>query len=63
MHSCCVPYDLDNNHVIDIFDVVAGLEYLSEGKEIHNEECTVRNHKIDLVDLLTLINKIGANEV
>ena len=30
----CTSYNLDNNTAIDIFDVVAGLEYLSEGKEI-----------------------------
>jgi len=64
-YSCCVPYDLDNNHVIDIFDVVTGLEYLSdERNQIFNEECSARDKvKIDFIDLLTLISKIGADEI
>jgi len=65
-HTCinCVPFDLDGNQDIDIFDVVAGFEHLSEGKSISNEGCTARDqHEIDLFDLLTLIDKIGTNQI
>ncbi|CEG11965.1 hypothetical protein MSIBF_A1820006 [groundwater metagenome] len=65
-HTCinCVSFDLDSNNVKDIFDVVAGLEHLSEGKSISNEGCTARNQsEIDLFDLLTLIDKIGTNQI
>ncbi|CEG12610.1 hypothetical protein MSIBF_A2520005 [groundwater metagenome] len=56
--------NLDSNNVKDIFDVVAGLEHLSEGKSISNEGCTARNQsEIDLFDLLTLIDKIGTNQI
>jgi len=59
--SHCNPYDLDNNHVIDIFDVVTGLEYLSgERNLIFNEECSRGiDEKFDFIDLLTLISKMG----
>jgi len=66
-YTSCVPYDLDNNHVIDIFDVVAGLEYLSGERnesEIFNKECSGRiSEKFDFIDLLTLISKIGTDEI
>jgi len=65
-HGCinCVPFDLDGNNVKDIFDVVAGLEHLSEGKNISNEGCTAKDgHEINLFDLLTLIDKIGTNQI
>ena len=63
-HQCCTQYDFDNNAAVDIFDVVAGLEHLSEGKEIYNQGCTARDHnEIDLFDLLTLIDKIGTNQI
>jgi len=63
--SLCNPYDLDNNHVIDIFDVVTGLEYLSgERNEIFNEEFSGGiDEKFDFIDLLILISKIGTNEI
>ena len=65
-HGCinCVPFDLDGNNVKDIFDVVAGLEHLSEGKNISNEGCTAKDgHEINLFDLLTLIDRIGTNTI
>jgi len=65
--SLCNPYDLDNNHVIDIFDVVTGLEYLSGERnenEIFNKECSGGiDGKFDFIDLLTLISKIVTNEI
>jgi len=66
-YSCCVSYDLDNNHVIDIFDAVTGLEYLSGERnesEIFNKECSKGiDGKFDFIDLLTLISKIGTDEI
>ncbi|MDI6730382.1 MAG: transglutaminase domain-containing protein, partial [Candidatus Altarchaeum sp.] len=65
-HTCinCVPFDLDGNNVKDIFDIVAGLEHLSKGKSISNEGCNARNQlEIDLFDLLSLIDKIGTNQI
>jgi len=64
-YSCCVPYDLDGNGNVDIFDVVTGLEYLSgERNEIFNEEFSRGiDEKFDFIDLLTLISKIGTNEI
>jgi len=58
--SCnCINFDFDNDNKVDIFDVVAGLEHLSEGKGIFNKVCSARNHnEINLIDLLTLISKI-----
>ncbi|MFN3527674.1 MAG: nitrous oxide reductase family maturation protein NosD [Candidatus Altarchaeaceae archaeon] len=58
-YSCnCTQYDLDGNNFVDIFDVVAGLEYLSYGKEIYNKECTARNKEIDLFDLLRIMERL-----
>jgi len=58
----CIPFDFDSSTDVDIFDVVAGLEHLSEGNEIYNEKCSARSkNKIDFVDLLILISKIVTN--
>ncbi|MFN3527927.1 MAG: CARDB domain-containing protein, partial [Candidatus Altarchaeaceae archaeon] len=65
-HTCvdCTQYDLDGNNITDIFDVVAGLENLSYGKEIYNKECTARNNnKIDLFDLLAIMEKLITGEI
>jgi hypothetical protein len=58
--SPCTPYDLDKSATVNIFDVVAGLVYLSGNTDaIYNEECSARNgQKIDLLDLFILIYKI-----
>jgi len=66
--SCpCVPYNLDNNHIIDVFDVVTGLEYLSGERnesEIFNKECSGGiDGKFDFFDLLILISKIGTDTI
>jgi len=59
----CVPFDLDNNGDVDIFDVVTGLEYLSgEKSEIFNKGCSGRiSGKFDFFDLLTLISELGTS--
>ncbi|PKP52296.1 MAG: hypothetical protein CVT90_02695, partial [Candidatus Altiarchaeales archaeon HGW-Altiarchaeales-3] len=65
-HTCinCTKFDFDGNGGIDIFDVVAGLEHLSEGKNISSEGCTAKDgHEINLFDLLNLIDKIGTNQI
>jgi len=60
----CIPFDFDSSTDVDIFDVVAGLEHLSEGDEIYNEKCSARSkNKIDFIDLLTLISKIVTDEI
>ncbi len=58
--ECCTKFDFDNNTAIDIFDVVAALEYLSEGKQIYNTICSEANGngRIDLIDVIALIDKI-----
>ncbi len=58
--NCSMPFDLDNDTKVDIFDVVAGLEFLSGSRsEIFNWECSdVNDNGIDLIDLFTLITKI-----
>ncbi len=61
-HTCinCTQYDFDNDTKADIFDVVAGLEFLSRNRsEIFNQECSdINNNGIDLTDLFALITKI-----
>ncbi len=58
--NCSMPFDLDNDTIVDIFDVVAGLEFLSGNRsEIFNQECSdVNNNGIDLIDMFALIEKI-----
>ncbi|MDI6730348.1 MAG: immune inhibitor A, partial [Candidatus Altarchaeum sp.] len=62
-HECCTKFDFDNNATVDIFDVVATLEYLSEGKQIYNSICSEANGngRINLIDVFALIDKIVTN--
>ncbi|PKP60503.1 MAG: hypothetical protein CVT88_02805 [Candidatus Altiarchaeales archaeon HGW-Altiarchaeales-1] len=57
-YSWCVEGDFDNDNLIDIFDVVTALEYLS-GKNYsdYSEEC-IRKEDINLLEILKLIEKI-----
>jgi len=63
----CIPFDFDNSTDVDIFDVVTGLEYLSGERnesEIFNKQCSARDKvKIDFIDLLILISKIGTDTI
>lgn len=57
----CYHYDFDGNGVVDIFDVVAALGYLSIGSPtLSNVVCSDKHASgIDLLDVLDLISKIG----
>ncbi|MFN3528084.1 MAG: hypothetical protein ACK4YO_03185, partial [Candidatus Altarchaeaceae archaeon] len=54
----CLTEDLDGNNIVDIFDVVAGLEKLSRGEEIYNKECDAGSIKIDLFYLLRIMEEL-----
>ncbi|PKP57314.1 MAG: hypothetical protein CVT89_04710 [Candidatus Altiarchaeales archaeon HGW-Altiarchaeales-2] len=60
-HTCvkCNLFDFDNNTEVDIFDVVIALEYISKGEIQIANLCTTPEGKIDLMDVLRLIEKIG----
>ncbi|OQX20826.1 MAG: hypothetical protein BWK75_04490 [Candidatus Altiarchaeales archaeon A3] len=61
LSSCYTPYDFDGNDVVDIFDAVAALEYLSAGNPtLFNVECSDKHAiGIDLFDVFDLIDKIS----
>ncbi len=61
LSACYLPYDFDGNGVVDIFDAVAALEYLSTGNPtLSNVECSDKHTSgIDLFDVFDLIHQIG----
>ncbi len=58
-YSWCMEGDFDNDNLIDIFDVVTALDYLS-GKNYsdYSEEC-IRKEYLNLFEIFKLIEKIG----
>lgn len=50
-------FDYDNNGIIDTFDAVAGLDYLSEGKEIYYDSTKIGGLDL-LFDIFALIEEI-----
>ncbi|PIV28917.1 MAG: hypothetical protein COS36_00470, partial [Candidatus Altarchaeum sp. CG03_land_8_20_14_0_80_32_618] len=59
VYNWCMEGDFDNNNLTDIFDIVYGLEYLSEKNNSESSEKCIRKEHINLFEILKLIEKIG----